>query len=131
MSFLASLSIDGSEEINVMFCTYRFTQRIDSTGKPTAVPEGGLVTFTVEAKSDTDIFDWMINPTSTKNGVVTFFRRDVKSKLKTLTFKRAYCIDFQETFNHVNEQPIQITFTISAKIIKVNDTEFKNNQPEL
>lgn len=130
MSFLSKLSIDGSEELNVLYCSYRFNQMIDSTGKPTSIPKGGLVTVTVESKSDTDLFDWMINPTGTKNGIVTFYRRDTMSKLKTLSFADAYCVDFQEEFNHVGEMPLQITFTLSAKTLKLNDSEFKNNQPE-
>jgi hypothetical protein len=130
MSFLAKLSIDGSQELNVLYCNYRLNQMIDSTGKPTSIPKGGLVSITVESKSDTDLFDWMINPTGTKSGIVTFYRRDTMSKLKTLSFTDAYCVDFQEEFNHVGDMPLQITFTLSAKALKINDSEFKNNQPE-
>jgi hypothetical protein len=130
MSFLAKLSLDGSDEMNVLFCNYRFNQSVDATGKPSSIPQGGLVTLTVESKNDTEIFDWMINPTATKNGVVTFYRRDMKSKLKTLEFGSAYCVNFQEEFNHIGEMPMQISFTLSAKTVKVNDSEFKNNQPD-
>ncbi len=130
MSFLAKISLDGAEEINVLYCSYRFNQAIDATGKPSSIPQGGLITLTVESKNDTDIMDWMINPTSTKSGKITFYRRDMMSKLKTLEFTGAYCVNFQEEFNHAGEMPMQITFTASAKTIKVNDSEFKNNQPE-
>jgi hypothetical protein len=130
MSFLAKLSLDGSSETNVLFCSYRFSQGIDATGKPSSIPQGGTVTLTVESTSDADLFDWMINPTATKSGLVTFFRRDMKSKLKTLAFTSAYCVNYQEEFNHAGEMPMQITFTLSAKTIKVNDSEFRNNQPD-
>mgnify|MGYP003390179470 FL=1 len=58
MSFLAKLTLDGSDEINVLYCSYRFNQMIDATGKPSSIPQGGLVTLTVESKNDTDIFDF-------------------------------------------------------------------------
>jgi Hemolysin coregulated protein Hcp (TssD) len=130
MSFLAKLTIDGGDEMNVLNCSYRFTQAADATGKPTSIPQGGYITMVVESTRSTDLFDWMIHPTGTKNGTVTFFRRDMQSKLKTLAFSDAYCIDYFEEFDHKGEHPMQISFTISAKKIKLNDSEFENNRPE-
>lgn len=130
MAFLAKLTIDDGDEMNVLNCSYRFTQSTDATGKPTSIPHGGYVTLVVESTKNTDLFDWMINPTGTKNGIVTFFRREMESKLKTLEFTDAYCIDYQEDFDHKGEHPMQVSFTVSAKTIKVNDSQFKNNWPE-
>jgi hypothetical protein len=130
MAFLAKLTIDDGDEMNVLNCSYRFTQSTDATGKPTSIPHGGYVTLVVETTKNTDLFDWMINPTGTKNGIVTFFRREMESKLKTLEFTDAYCIDYQEDFDHKGEHPMQVSFTVSAKTIKVNDSQFKNNWPE-
>ena len=100
MSFIAKLKLD-SEEINVLQCGFRFTQGMDATGKPTAIPRGGTISLTVESNSNNDLFDWMISPTQTKNGAITFFRRDTMSKLKTLQFTEAHCVDYYETYNHV------------------------------
>jgi Hemolysin coregulated protein Hcp (TssD) len=130
MAFLAKLTIDDGEEMNVLHCSYRFTQGTNANGKPAAVPQGGFVSLVVESTKSTDVFDWMINPTGLKNGLVTFYRRDMHSKLKTLEFMDAYCVDYQEDFDHKGEHPMQISFTVSAKTIKVNDSEFKNNWPE-
>ncbi|MBL7728211.1 MAG: hypothetical protein JNM68_11010 [Dinghuibacter sp.] len=130
MAFLAKLTIDDGDEMNVLNCSFRFTQNTDATGKPTSIPHGGYVTLVVESTKATDLFDWMINPTGTKNGTVTFYRREMASKLKTLEFTDAYCIDYQEDFDHKGEHPMQISFTLSAKTIKVNDSKFKNNWPE-
>lgn len=129
MSFIAKLKIDG-EEMNVLHCGFRFTQVTDATGKPTAIPQGGNISLVVESSGGTDLFDWMISPTQTKSGTVTFFRRDTSSKLKTLEFSDAHCVDYYETFDHVGDHPMQIQLTISAHEIKLNDSEFKNNWPE-
>ncbi|MES1250330.1 MAG: type VI secretion system tube protein TssD, partial [Chitinophaga rupis] len=75
MSFIAKLKLDG-EEMNVLHCGFRFTQVTDATGKPTAIPKGGTIELLVESTGSTDLFDWMISPTQTKSGVVTFYRRD-------------------------------------------------------
>jgi Hemolysin coregulated protein Hcp (TssD) len=129
MSFIARLKIDG-EEINVLHCGFRFTQVTDSTGKPTAIPQGGNINLVVESSGGTELFDWMISPTQTKSGTITFFRRDTSSKLKTLEFTDAHCVDYYETFDHTGDNPMQIQLTISAHEIKLNDSEFKNNWPE-
>lgn len=129
MSFIAKLRIDG-EEMNVLHCGFRFTQGVDATGKPTSIPQGGLVQLTVESTGASDLFDWMINPTQTKSGMITFFRRDNLSKLKTLEFGDAHCVDYYETFDHIGDSPMQIQLAISAREIKLNDSEFRNNWPE-
>jgi Hemolysin coregulated protein Hcp (TssD) len=129
MSFIAKMTIDG-EDINVLHCGFRFTQATDATGKPTAIPQGGLVHITLESTGGTELFDWMISPTQTKSGSITFYRRDNMSKLKILEFSDAHCVDYFETFDHVGENPMQIQLSLSAKEIKLNDSEFKNNWPE-
>ena len=129
MSFIAKLKMDG-EEMNVLHCGFRFTQVTDATGKPTSIPQGGSINLVVESSGSTDLFDWMISPTQTKSGTITFFRRDSNSKLKTLEFGDAHCVDYYETFDHIGDHPMQIQITLSAKEIKLNDSEFKNNWPE-
>jgi hypothetical protein len=100
MPFLAKVSIDGGEEMNVLHCNFRFSQSTDATGKPASLPQGGFVTITVESTQSTEIYDWMIAPTAVKNGLITFYRRDIKSKMKTLEFAEAFCVDYSETFDH-------------------------------
>ncbi len=130
MSFLAKLSIDGNEELNVLNCDFRFTQMTNATGKPTSIPAGGYVDFTVESNKATDLFDWMISPTSKKNGKVTFYRRDVMSTLQKLEFTEAYCVSYRQSYTHHGDHPMQVSFTISAKTLKLNDSEFVNNRPD-
>jgi hypothetical protein len=130
MSFLAKLSIDGGEEMNVLNCDFRFNQMTNATGKVTSVPSGGYVDFTIESTKETVVFDWMISPTSKKNGKVTFYRRDVMSKLQSLDFEEAYCVAYHQSYTHQGEHPMQVSFTVSAKKLKLNDSEFINNRPD-
>lgn len=129
MSFIAKLTIDG-EELNVLQCGYRFSQTADATGRPSALPQGGLIKLLVESTGSTDLFDWMISATQTKSGTVTFYKRDSMSKLKVLNFSNAYCIDYHEEYLHSGAMPMQVAITISARQLKLNDSEFKNNWPE-
>lgn len=128
MSFIAKLKIDG-EEMNVLHCGFRFTQTTDATGRPSSVTKGGIISILVESTGTTNLFDWMISPTQTKSGSITFFRRDAMAKLKTLEFSEAYCVDYYETFDHQGDMPMQIQLAMTARELKLNDSEFKNNWP--
>ena len=129
MSFIAKLKID-EDNMNVLRCGFRFTQNTDTNGRPTSIAHGGIIDLLVESNGGTNLFDWMINATQTKSGAITFYRRDTQSKLKTLEFTDAYCVDYYETFDHQGDHPMQIQLAISARELKLNDSEFKNNWPE-
>jgi Hemolysin coregulated protein Hcp (TssD) len=129
MSFIAKLTLYNEEELNILHCGYRFIQTTDATGKPASIPQGGTINLLVESNGSTHLFDWMISPTQTKNGMITFYRRDTMSKLKTLKFIQAHCVEYYETFDHTGSNPMQIQLSISAKELILNDSTYKNNWP--
>jgi hypothetical protein len=129
MSFRAILKVDG-EDSKVLHCSYAFSQVTDATGKPTAIPQGGMITLKLESNGQTNFYDWMISPTQVKSGDITFYRRDEMSKLKTLEFTDAHCVGYQETFDHLGEHPMQIEIKLSSRELKLNDSSFRNNWPE-
>jgi hypothetical protein len=129
MSFIAKMELEG-ENSNILYCSFRFTQVTDATGRPSSVPKGGAVMLTVESSGQSDLFDWMISPEQTRSGLITFYRRDTMSKLKTLEFTDAHCIDYQEVYQHDGEFPMQIKLVLSAKELKLNDSTFTNNWPQ-
>ncbi|GGH80279.1 hypothetical protein HNQ91_004877 [Filimonas zeae] len=129
MSFIAKMELEG-ENSNILYCSFRFTQVTDATGRPSSVPKGGAVMLTVESTGQSDLFDWMISPEQTRSGLITFYRRDTMSKLKTLEFTDAHCIDYQEVYQHDGEFPMQIKLVLSAKELKLNDSTYTNNWPQ-
>ena len=129
MSFIAKLSVDG-EETNILYCAFRFTQLTDVTGRPSSIPQGGTVNLTIESNGKAYLFDWMISSTQKKSGTITFYRRDTMSKLKILDFNDALCVDYNEIYQHDGEFPMQISLVLSARELKLNGSQFKNNWPE-
>jgi hypothetical protein len=123
------MNLDG-QKFRVLHCDFRFSQQLDITGKPVAVPLGGSITLQVESTASTEFFDWMISPVMTKSGSITFYRRDTNSKLKTLEFADAHCVSYHEVFDHAGEHPMLVELILSAKSLKLNDSEFKNNWPQ-
>ena len=61
MSFTAKMEIDG-DKVNVLHCSFRFTEATAATGLPTSIPRGGSVKLVIESNGDTVFFDWMIDP---------------------------------------------------------------------
>ncbi|MCJ1809090.1 type VI secretion system tube protein TssD [Flavobacterium covae] len=119
MSFLAKLELDGNT-YNILSCDYNFTQQIDATGKPEGMPQGGEIFIRIESTGKPDFLDWMLDHSQTKNGTITFFRRDAMSKLQELKFEKAYCIFFEEHFTSESKEPLQISIRIVAKNFDVN-----------
>ena len=116
MSFLAKLELDG-ETYNVLEFDLHITQEVDHNGKPQTVAQGGNIRLVVESTKSVDFMKWMISSTQTKNGKITFFRRDAMSKMKELKFEKAFCVNFHESFRSNNEVPMQIEMLLSAKDI--------------
>jgi len=116
MSFLAKLEIDG-ESYNVLEFDMHITQKVDHSGKPQEVAEGGNIHMEVESTKSVDFMKWMISNTQTKDGTIIFYRRDAMSKLKELKFEKAFCIDFKEKFLSTQEVPMTMELLISCRKI--------------
>lgn len=119
MSFLSKLTLDGTA-YNVLECRYNFTQAIDSTGKPQSTPQGGEIFIRIESVGNPELLTWMLEHNQTKNGTITFYRRDAMSKLQELNFEKAYCINFTEHFDANSSEPLQIEMILIAKKFEVN-----------
>ena len=128
MSFLAKLEIDG-EVMNVLEFQCTINKDTDKSGKPSADPVGGKIRVVVESTKSTMLFDWMVSNTQTKNGKLTFYRRDAISKMRDLQFKEGYCISYDELFIAYNTMSMRIEIVVSAKEINMNGSQFVRNWP--
>ena len=52
------------------------------------------------------------------------------SKLKTLEFENALCVEYHETFDPASEHPMVLQLTLSAHTIKLEDITYRNNWPK-
>lgn len=115
--------------MNLLECSFSFSQQTDHNGKPAARPKGGSIYLLIESKGETFLLDWMVSNTLTKSGTIIFYRRDALSKLKELTFNDAYCVEYKEHFNASGENPMQIMLTLSARELRLNSTVYQNPWP--
>ncbi|MCX6270840.1 MAG: type VI secretion system tube protein TssD [Bacteroidetes bacterium] len=128
MTFKAELKFNDSKFIyNVLECDYDFTQQIDITGKPSAKPRGGIVNVVVESKSDPELMEWMVALSNVRSGEITFFKDDAPGvKLKTLSFKEAFCIRFQEKYTSTGPNPMIASFSFTAKEVTVDGVTYSS-----
>jgi hypothetical protein len=126
MTFKAELKFNDSKTpYNVVECDYVFTQEIDITHKPSALPKAGTVNVVVEARSDPEMIEWMLASANVRSGEITFYQDDAaQKKLKSLTFKEAICIKLYEKFIHTSETPMLTYISFVAKEISIDGTQY-------
>jgi hypothetical protein len=125
MSFLSKLTVDN-QEYNILECSYSCNQNSDPSGKPHGITRAGQFKIKIESNGKTGFIEWMLSPNKTKDGSITFYKRDAMSKLQEIKFEKGYCIEFSEYFNAKNEEPLTTEIVISAKKIDFGDVTFEN-----
>ncbi|MGN0236886.1 MAG: type VI secretion system tube protein TssD [Lepagella sp.] len=132
MGLQGSLKI-GGRTYQVVECEYKFSQTIDTTGKPTSRPQGGEITLVIPSTNDDDMFfyNWMFHKSETKSGILRFrlYSNDNKISYKTVSFANAYCIGLRDYFNDNDAKLMYTTIKISAQAImvgSVNSSVFMN-----
>lgn len=130
MSFLSKLHIDG-EEYNVLEFNINFKQEIDTSSKPIGNAKGGIIKVIIEATQNSLFLSWMLNSDLTKDGKIIFYRRDALSKMKELTFEKAFCINYHEQFTSTTEVPMKITMELVSKELTFGDAKFFNSWIEI
>jgi len=134
MALGATLQLDGRDpEYNVLECEYEFTKPIDSNGKPSGNPRGGLIHFTILAPDENNptFHEWMLNKSEMKEGVFKFeITVGTEHTQKVMTFQYAHCIHLYEYFNNQNTVQMYTKITLSAAIISFGKagTVFTNNE---
>jgi len=130
-----SLKLEGKEaEYNVLDCEYEFNQPVDSNGKPSANPRGGLIKFTILAPAEDDILfhEWMLSKAEVKGGTFTFpVTVGTDHKKKTVIFKYAHCIHLHEIFSNQTDMQMVMKITLSAAFIAFGNHRVIYNNNEL
>lgn len=96
MSFKALLKVDGNE-YGITAFNLIVLRAADTKGNPTSKPAWRMDVF-VDPTNDTTLTEWMIDPRMQKDGEIEVFKTDADSKLKLITFKKAYLAAMVDDF---------------------------------
>jgi Hemolysin coregulated protein Hcp (TssD) len=114
----------GNEGIPLDSCSYGFTQDIDQRGLPKSEVKGGVIRFAFNSIDDQEIMHWMISSKADKSGKISFSGEETEKVFKTLEFKDARCISYQEAFTRDIEMVEEIT--ISAREVTISGVTHTN-----
>jgi len=126
MSFLAKLDLDG-ELHNLLDCSFVFNQPVSENNKPSGRTKGGQLEVTIELAQHLDILDWMVQSKMTKKGEVIFYKQDSLSKQIALKFEEGFCTHLTGNFHSYNNEPLKISFTITAATLSFNESVSHQN----
>jgi len=129
MSFKATFEVGGSKPYRVLHCSYSMSQDTDPTGRPSSNVRAGSLQLEVESTGDTKLTEWAFDPFKEQDGKVTFYQRNSDQKMKEISFKNGYIVNYSEAFTNQGENPMSEHFVITSKEIKVGNAEFKNEWP--
>jgi hypothetical protein len=129
MSFKAEFEVGGSKPYRVLHCSYTMAQDTDATGRPSSGVRAGTIQLEVESIADTKLTEWAFDPFKEQDGKITFFQRNSDQKMKELSFKNGYIVNYNEKFTNQGENPMSETFVITAKEVKIGNAEHKNQWP--
>jgi len=112
MSFLAKLFIND-EVRNILNAKQAYSQIADANGRPLSKPFGQKLEFAIESTGDDSFFyENMFSPTNKCQGEIVFYKRDGISTLFKMEFANAQILNLQESFNAINNLPLQMNIAI-------------------
>lgn len=119
MSIISKLHIDDYT-FNILRYHWSFHQDADVTGRPCARPQGGLIQIVIETTKDPIFTEWAVSDNMLKNVKIVQSPATLTSKSRTIEFYDMHCVEVNDNFNGVDNQPMTTTITLSPAIISVN-----------
>lgn len=124
MAYKAILNITGQKQgsmgdFDVLSCNFNFRHDLDSRGKIISILKDGLIHIELESSQSAKFFGCVATH-EVVNGTVTFYKPDSDQKLKQLTFKNAFLVQYSETMIARGSMPMSTNITISAQEIELD-----------
>lgn len=129
MVLSAKLHIEGhqneEEGIHLLSCDYKFSQEQDLNGLPTSKVNGGTIDLSFASLEDNEIIQWMISEDADKNGKISFSGDNNTKPFRTLEFKDAKLVFYQEYFT---DRSIMTTvLSISTREIDISGVKYSKS----
>lgn len=130
MAFKARLNL-ASKDYDVLQCNFSLSRDVDAKGRPSSGVYGGTIHIEVESTEDTSVIESMVNSQYKPfSGKITIKKSEEDAKMKELSFEDAYIIQYNEGINIVGNNPMTLSFVISARKLKLGNAEHVNDWPK-
>lgn len=120
------LSVDKFDDREVYKVDYKFTQKTDIEGQLDGIPRGGRINVIVKAlnNGNTQLLQWMLNPTDARDVKIVFNSTKDGSVMKTIEAKGCYCVRYKENWADGQLHSEEISFVCQE--MKAGSVEYKN-----
>jgi hypothetical protein len=126
MSLTARLFIEGNNKgIKILTCNFSFSQDVDTQGKVNSRVRAGLIYITIPGLDDTEIIQWMLARDDRKDGKLYFSGFVDTGQHRTVEFKDAYLVNYQESYSEASD--IVIHLTLSPRVINIKGVTHESN----
>ncbi|SDP96199.1 hypothetical protein SAMN05428975_4178 [Mucilaginibacter sp. OK268] len=130
MAFKARITI-GSKEFDVLQCSFSLNRDVDAKGRPSSGVYGGTIQVEVESTEDTSVIESMVNNQyKPLSGKITFKKSDEDAKMKELSFEEGYLIQYNEGISITGNNPMTLSFVISARKLTLGNAVHENDWPK-
>jgi hypothetical protein len=112
------------EGIRLLSCDFGFSQSVDYKGLTSSKVQGGEIHLSFASIDDNDIIQWMISEEADKDGKISFLGDNNTKPFKTLEFKDARLISYDESY--IDQSHMTTRLTISARQIILSGVKHSN-----
>jgi hypothetical protein len=84
------------KSFEVLKCLCKCDQKFDQNGSPASGVSGGSISLLLAGTGEDDFASWIVDPTQTKSGTITFFIDG--SSFKKIEFQNAFIVKLHESF---------------------------------
>ena len=129
MAFKATLNF-GGKDFDILACNYKLNRDVDPKGRPASPVYGGRISVTLESTDDTSVLEQMVNEYKPSSGTITFKKTNEDAKMKELKWDNGYIVAFEEKIDINSDQPMVLSFTVTAEKVSVGNAKFEQKWPE-
>lgn len=127
MAFKATIHVDGTPYTIVDY-SLSGGQKTGVSKKPAGRPMVEHIALSVEATSNVQLWHWFVSPESQYSGKIVFYQDTLlSSPMRTVKFKNAFCVDYDESYKNAGNVPMLIDFVIMAEEIDINGIPYKKH----
>ncbi|AXO79054.1 hypothetical protein DZC78_01205 [Olleya aquimaris] len=119
MSITAKLYVED-KVFNILNFNFSFNQQSSMSGLPSAKPTGGQFDIVLEATKDPIFYEWMTSNSLMNKVKIEISQSFTFGKTRQIELIDVYCLLHQDTFNGVNNQPMQTLIKLSPAILLQN-----------
>ena len=124
MSFLAKLIIDD-KEYNVLSFSFGVDQPVSyGSNRPTGRPVINQLNILIESTGNSGFFGWSVGLYEQKDGEIIFYKRDAMASSRKLEFKGAFCVNYNESFDNSNSNPMVTRLVLAVESIALDGSEY-------